>query len=123
MRVASSDLRRDLDSLPADIDTIVFVGLGTEWLVPAMVERYSTADADALVAVRTVNEAVKRVHDGIVSTGLDRTGIVTVAGPEIVDRAALEAALSDPPDSIIDPAAAVAAYGGRVLPFPIRPRD
>jgi hypothetical protein len=124
MRVAVSELERDLARLPADVDTIVFVSGGNEPLLPTMLERFETSGADALVAVTPVHEAAKEVRHGVVQAGMDRTDLVTVAGAEIVARAALAAAVDDMPlDQTVDPAAIVATLGGRVLPHPVRSRD
>jgi hypothetical protein len=124
MRVVVSDLEREVTSTPVEIDTIVFQPPGAESLVPAMLRRFSDGDADALVAVSVVHEAIKRVHDGVVQTGMDRADVVTVAGPEVVSRATLVAALLDRPhESTIDPAAFLAERGKRVLAYPVRSRD
>jgi hypothetical protein len=122
MRVRVSELERTV--MGSEVDTIVFQPPGTESLVPALLRRFSDGDADALVTVETVHEAVKRVRGGLVQTGVDRADIVTVVGPEVVSRAALATALLDPPhEPAIDPAAFLVGRGGRVLAFPVRSRE
>lgn len=124
MRVTPSELERMVAAAPAEVDTIVFQSPGGQTLVPALLRRFSDGDADALVTVDAVHEAIKRVDAGMVQAGVDRADIVTAAGPEVVSRTALAAALLDPPlESTVDPAALIADRGGRVLAFPVRSRD
>jgi hypothetical protein len=120
MRIDIAELRRHLARFGDEIERLVFVAEPTsdpavQRLVLAMLERFRSEDADALIAIVPVAEAVKQVRDGVVRAGLDRTNIVAVAGPEIVSRAALVSELDGPDlEPQIDPAALVARNGGRV---------
>ena len=107
-----------LAALPHDIDTLVFAYPTSTRDIPEMLERFLEIDADGLVAVAQVHEAVKAVRDGFVERGLDRSTILAVTGPEILTRAALAAALERVDlTSEIDPAALVTRCGGRVVAF------
>ena len=70
---------------------------------------------DAVVSGRPVSEAVKLVEAGWVAGSLDRSGLVSIVPPILIDREVLAAVLSDPSeDDWIDPIEAVIAAGGKV---------
>ena len=70
---------------------------------------------DAVVSGRPVSEAVKLVEAGWVAGSLDRSGLVSIVPPILIDREVLTGVLSDlSEDDWIDPIEAVIAGGGKV---------
>ncbi len=70
---------------------------------------------DAVVSGRPVSEAVKVVKAGWVAGSLDRSGLISVVPPILIDREVLGGVLSDlSGDHWIDPIEAVIASGGKV---------
>jgi Asp-tRNA(Asn)/Glu-tRNA(Gln) amidotransferase C subunit len=116
--LTAGDLAELLATLSHDIDTLVFASPNSTEGISGMLERFQEVDADGLVAVAQIHEAVKAVRDGVVERGLDRSTIVTVTEPEILTRAVLAAALEHADlTSEVDPAALVARRGGRIVAF------
>ena len=70
---------------------------------------------DGVVSGRPVSEAVKLVEGGWVAGSLDRSGLVSIVPPILIDREVLAGVLSDlSEDEWIDPVEAVIAAGGKV---------
>jgi 2-C-methyl-D-erythritol 4-phosphate cytidylyltransferase len=93
-------LARQVERLPAHITTCVFV----DDLVPdavdvetieKMIAVFEASEVDALARFAEATEAVKRVDHGRVVEGIERSELVTVRPPEVIDRAALESAIED----------------------------
>ena len=85
-----------------------------------LVERLR-AEPEHVAAIRRVPavNAIKRVHDGVVAEAVDRETLNLLRPPEVVNRQALDAALSrlgavadDPP---VNPTVLVSSVGGSVL--------
>lgn len=71
--------------------------------------------AHAVATVRPVSEAVKVVEDGWVVGSLDRTALVSITLPIIVDRSALSRLLSVPGANMtVDPIQELIKAGGAV---------
>lgn len=89
-------------------------------LIAYLVERLRAAP-DYVAAIRRVPavNAIKRVHDGVVAEAVDRETLNLLRPPEVVNRQALDAALSrlgSVPDGFaVNPTVLVASAGGPVL--------
>jgi 2-C-methyl-D-erythritol 4-phosphate cytidylyltransferase len=93
-------LARQLERLPAQITTCVFVDDPVPDAVDVatieqMIGVFEASDLDALARFAGATEAVKRVDQGTVVEGIERSELVTVRSPEVISRAALEAAVED----------------------------
>ncbi len=113
---------RALDGLARAVTTVVFIdeesdrSLGT--LIGKMHASFTTGDA--LVRCQPVTEALKEVAEGLVVRGVDRARLVAVTTPELIRRAALEAALAKSPGTTwTNPTELVASAGGDVRLFPV----
>ena len=70
---------------------------------------------DGVVSGRPVSEAVKLVEGGWVAGSLDRSGLVSIVPPILINREVLDGVLADlSEDGWIDPVEAVIAAGGKV---------
>lgn len=82
-------------------------------LIDDMVEAFSESTHEALAMGSTFTEAVKWVEDGMVVGEVDRSRLVSLRCPEVVDRHALEAALATLDDEVwVNPASLVVSAGG-----------
>jgi 2-C-methyl-D-erythritol 4-phosphate cytidylyltransferase len=87
-------------------------------LIDDMVEVFSESADDVLAIGSPFTEAVKWVGDGFVVGEVDRSRLVTVRCPEVVDRDALEAALSTLGDEIwVSPTSLIVSAGGSLRIF------
>lgn len=118
-------LARKLAELPARVGVVVFID-GEESLgdravlhqMKAMLTEYAKRKVHALVRHVMATEAVKQVEGDVVTTGVDRSSLVAVRSPEVIDRTVLERALVAVGDRIwVSPTALVAAVGGVVALF------
>ncbi len=119
-------LVRKLAELPARVGVVVFID-GSEGSIgdrvaphqlKLMLSEYAKRKVHALVRHVMATEAVKHVDGDVVTTGVDRSSLVAVRSPEIIDRTVLERALVAVGDRIwVSPTALVAAVGGVVALF------
>lgn len=116
-------LRRRMRDLAAHIRTVVFFDDPVPdgalvALIDDMVEEFAEHPVNVLAVGVPVTEAVKWVEGGFIVGEVERSRLVTVRCPEVVDRAVLEAALSDLGDEMwINPTALVVAAGGSLRIF------
>ena len=115
--ISTRVVKEALGGLPPTVRTVAIAGSGEQ--PPGDEVDAMAADVEkgreAVVSVRPVSEAVKVVEAGWVTGSLDRSGLVSVAPPILIDRKALAAILSDPSeDDRINPIEAVIAGGGKV---------
>ena len=102
--------------------------LATPALFAAAVSELAGGNADAVIAAAPVSDTIKQVHrDGrAVERTLDRSRLWAVQTPQVFRRAALERALSAPPELIsaaTDDAWLVERQGGRVQIMPASPEN
>ena len=87
-------------------------------LIDDMVEAFAESAAQVLAIGAPFTEAVKWVEGGFVVGEVDRSRLVTVRCPEVVDRDALETALSTLDDEVwVNPASLVVSAGGSLRIF------
>jgi 2-C-methyl-D-erythritol 4-phosphate cytidylyltransferase len=116
-------LRRRMRDLASHIRILVFFDEPVPdgalvALIDDMVEVFAES-SDAVLAIGApFTEAVKWVDDGFVVGEVDRSRLVTVQCPEVVDRDILEAALSTLDDEVwVSPASLVVSAGGSLRIF------
>lgn len=121
VEVHAPTLLRRVTELPRSIATVVFFDEpvpdgATVGTIDDMLAVYAeTDDIEVLIQYVPATEAVKRVDAGVVEEGIDRSSLVAVRCPEVIDRRALEASLPGIEDRIwVNPTALVATAGGRV---------
>lgn len=128
-------LAADVRSLGDDVRTVAFVRaasgagsgspeLGTSDVLDADLASAlasvaappgETGEIDGVAFYRPPSSALKQTADGTIVRSIDRTLLRALCGPEVLDREALLAALDAiSPDAVVNPAALVAAAGGRV---------
>jgi 2-C-methyl-D-erythritol 4-phosphate cytidylyltransferase len=106
-----------MEDLGESIDTVVFFDQPVPdgamvATIDDMLGHFEGVEADALVQFVPVTEAVKRVEREVVLEGMDRTSLVAVRCPEVIDRAVLSAAISRIGDrQWINPTALIASTG------------
>ena len=116
-------LRRRMRDLADHIRVVVFFDDAVPdgalvALIDDMVEAFTESTDAAMAVGLPFTEAVKWVDDGFVVGEVDRTRLVTVACPEVVDRDALEAALATLGDEMwVSPTSLVVAAGGSLRIF------
>ena len=115
--ISTRALKEALRRLPSAVRTVAITGTGD--LPPGDELEVMAADLekgwDAVVSTRPVSEAVKVVEAGWVAGSLDRSGLVSIAPPILIDREALGGVLSGlSEEDWIDPIEAVAAGAGKV---------
>jgi 2-C-methyl-D-erythritol 4-phosphate cytidylyltransferase len=80
-----------------------------------MLGHFEVVEADALVQFAPITEAIKRVEREVVLEGLDRSSLVAVRCPEVIDRAVLAAAMGRLGDEQwVNPTALIAAGGAGI---------
>lgn len=115
--------RARLDQLSPDVDTIVFIDEplpepATVGRIDDMLAVFSDLGVEALSQWLPATEALKLGREGVVERGVDRSTVVAVRCPEVIDRQALARALAEEnTDNWVSPTAAVARSGGRVALF------
>ena len=121
--VHTGEMLRRMAELPARVAVIVFLDEpapdnATLGQIRDMLTQYAKRKAHALVRHVAATEAVKRIEDGLVAEGVDRSSLVAVRSPEIIDRSILEKALAAVNDRMVaSPTALVAAVGGVIALF------
>lgn len=106
--------------LPRSIRTVVFFDepvpdAATVSTIDDMLAEFEELGTDVLVPYVAATEAVKRVEDDLVAEGIDRTSLVSIRCPEIIDRRALDAAVQSLADEFwVNPTALIAAQGGTI---------
>lgn len=90
-------LVRRVAALAPAVEIVVFIDeavASPRGLLGAMIAALRGSAADGVVRAAEVTEAVKRVEDGVVLGGVDRSRLVGVRSPEVFRRQALERAIS-----------------------------
>lgn len=117
LTISTLALKEALRRFPSTVRAVAIVGRGE---LPAGEELDAMAGDlekgwDAVVSGRPVSEAVKVVDAGWVAGSLERSGLVSIGTPILIDRQVLGGVLSDlSEDDCIDPIEAVIAGGGKV---------
>ena len=112
-------VRRVLE-LPRSITTVVFVDEpvpdpSTVWTIDHMIAAFEELDADALVQYVSAMEAVKRANGDVLVEGIERSSLLAIRSPEVIDRQALDEAVSRITGELwVSPTALVAASGGKI---------
>lgn len=115
--------RSRIDWLAPEVETVVFTDEPlpepmTVSRIDDMLAVFAELEADALVQWLPATEALKLSADGVIRRGVDRSTVVAVRCPEVIDRRALERALElAEDDGWVSPTAAVARAGGKVSLF------
>lgn len=113
-------LVRRVQDLPASIKTVVFFDEPVPdgaivSIIDDMVGAIDRIGADALVQYVPATEAVKRVEHELIAEGIDRTSLVAVRCPEVIDRRVLDVAIGRPiVEMWVNPTALVATAGASV---------
>jgi 2-C-methyl-D-erythritol 4-phosphate cytidylyltransferase len=127
----SESVRAALDAAP-DSDVVIVHdaarALATAELFAAAVTELERGLADAVIAAAPVADTIKQVGDDgrAVELTLDRSRLWAVQTPQVFRRAALERALSAPPELIAaatDDAWLVERQGGTVVVLPASPEN
>lgn len=117
LTISTLALKEALRRFPSTVRAVAIAGRGE---LPAGEELDAMAGDlekgwDAVVSGRPVSEAVKVVDAGWVAGSLERSGLVSIGTPILIDRQVLGGVLSDlSEDDCIDPIEAVIAGGGKV---------
>lgn len=120
IQVHAPTLIKRVHDLPRSIRTVVFFDepvpdAATVSTIDDMLAEYEALSAQVLVPYVAATEAVKRVQDQLVAEGIDRTSLVSIRCPEIIDRAVLDHAVETLSDELwINPTALVAAQGTKI---------
>ena len=123
-------LRRRMRDLARHIRTVVFFDEPVPdgalvGLIDDMVDEFTDAMVDVLAMGLGATEAVKWVEDDFIVSDIDRSRLVTVRCPEVMDRDVLESALDALGDTMwVNPTEMVVASGGALRiydPFAKRP--
>lgn len=120
VQVHAPTLIKRVRDLPRSIRTVVFFDepvpdAATVSTIDDMLAEFEEIDAEVLVPYVAATEAVKRVEGDLVAEGIDRTSLVSIRCPEVIDREALVEATTALTDELwVNPTAEVAAIGGRV---------
>ncbi len=113
--VDAAEMLYALSTIDAGVDTVVLISEVSQIdTVRDMLERFANSDGDGVAASKPVAEAVKRVHESIVTAGMDRNHIVMLAWPQVLSRTSLADTLR-PLTGKQNPAAAMARSGARIL--------
>lgn len=111
-------LRRRMRDLGRHIRTVVFFDEpipdgALVGLIDDMVDEFCESPVDVLAMGLPATEAVKWVEDDFIVSDIDRSRLVTVRCPEVIDRSILDAALDRLGDEMwINPTEMVVAAGG-----------
>lgn len=119
--VHAPTLIKRVSDLPVSVRTVVFFDepvpdAATVATIDAMLAEFAKADTDVLAVGVMATEAVKRVDArGSVLEGIDRSALVSIRCPEVIDRKALADAVRHLTDELwVNPTSLVAAWGGKV---------
>ena len=117
LMIGTRAVKEALERLPPTVQVVAFVGSSSP---PAKEELDAMAADmeggwDAVVSARPVSEAVKVVEGDWVEGSLDRSGLVSITPPVLVDRGMLSGILLAPATQAwIDPIEEVIDGGGKV---------
>lgn len=118
LRFAAGELARAVIALPSSVTVIVFCGpdqIG-DTTIADMVERVREPDVRAVARSVDATQAIKRVNAGVVIESVDRRTVRPLRPPEVVDRAALTAALGRVDAAeLVNPTELVVGEGGRLV--------
>ena len=120
VQVHAPTLSLRVAQLPRDIHTVVFFDDpmpdgATVATIDDMLWEYETLDVDVLVQARPATEAVKRVDGTLIAEGIDRSALLAVRCPEVMDRAVLTRAVDTIGERLwVSPTALMAGIGARV---------
>ena len=113
-------LLKRVRDLPRTIRTVVFFDepvpdAAMVSTIDDMLAEFEELQAEVLVPYVAATEAVKRVDGDLVAEGIDRTSLVSIRCPEIIDRTILDAAVASLSDELwVNPTALIAAQGGAI---------
>lgn len=110
-------VKEALGRLPPTVRAVAIIGSGQAPSGEELDAMAADLDKgwDVVVSGRPVSEAVKLVEAGWVAGSLDRSGLVSIVPPILIDGEVLGGVLSDlSQDGWIDPVEAVIAAGGKV---------
>lgn len=128
--VPGGERRRDsvaagLAQVPEDVDIVVVHDaarpLASPDLLASLLERLAAGDADAVIPVVPVVDALKQVEDGWVTASLDRGSVGAVQTPQGFRASVLRAAHEEVGGDAPDDAWLVEQVGGRVAVVPGEP--
>jgi hypothetical protein len=120
VEVHAPTLIHRVNELPRTIRTVVFFDepvpdAATVSTIDDMLAVYEELAVDSLVQYVAATEAVKRVENDLVAEGIDRSALVAIRCPEVIDRLALDRAVRGLTDELwVNPTARVAEVGGSV---------
>ena len=109
---------RLLDRLPRHIEAVVFIDepvpdAALISLIDDMVAEHEATGVDAVANFVPAVEAMKRVEDGRVLEGIDRSKLVSVRPPEVLTRRAMQDAIRSLDAGLwVNPAALISRSGG-----------
>lgn len=115
--------RARLDQLASDVEVVVFTDEPlpepvTVSRIDDMLAVFPDLGVDALTQWLPATEALKLASGGVIESTVNRSTVVAVRCPEVIDRAALTRALEEVDgEQWVNPTAAVARIGGRVAFF------
>lgn len=115
--------RSRVDWLAPEVDTVVITDEplpepATVSRIDDMLAVFAELEADVLAQWLPATEALKLSSDGTIVQGVDRSTVVAVRCPEVIDRHALARGLEAAGDEgWVSPTAAVARVGGKVALF------
>jgi hypothetical protein len=120
VQVHAPTLIKRVRDLPRSIRTVVFFDepvpdAATVSTIDDMLAEYEELEVDVLAPYVAATEAVKRVQGEVVAEGIDRSSLVSIRCPEIIDRSTLDQAVTRLADELwVNPTALVATHGGRI---------
>lgn len=123
VQVHAPTLAMRVTQLPASIRTVVFFDDpvpdgATVATIDDMLAEFELLDTDVLVQHVGATEAVKRVEGGFVREGIDRSRLVALRCPEVMDRSILSRAVETIGDRTwVNPSALMAETGARLSLF------
>ena len=120
-----------VSNLAGSITKVVFVDEpipdpSTVSIIDDMIATFEELEVDALVQCLTAMEAVKRVDGDYLVEGVDRSSLTSIRSPEVIDRLALDRAVSRVRGALwVNATALIAAIGGKIAIYsgpPVRQR-
>lgn len=120
VQVHAPTLSLRVAQLPRDVHTVVFFDDpmpdgATVATIDDMLTEYEAVDVDVLVQSRAATEAVKRVDGTVIAEGIERSTLVSVRCPEVMDRAILTRAVDGIAErQWVNPTALMSEVGARI---------
>jgi hypothetical protein len=120
VQVHAPTLVRRVEELPRHIRTVVFFDepvpdAATVSNIDDMLAVYDNLDVEVLVPYVAATEAVKRVEGDVVAEGIDRSSLVAIRCPEVIDRRILAKGVATLTDELwVNPASLAAIAGARI---------